>query len=225
MRILLVVPRQRQIVACSSTAVGRAARWHAAMHHGRAGSVGMLITPRLCTYRYNVMLHYWSGCASDRGTAMQQQGHACEHTVLLLALPALCLTVAAEEDIHLPVAHPSVGHWHDVLLQAGTILGGHADARKSAAKNIKLRDNWPPQGVEAARNSPLSQETPAWRRAHSLLLTARLRLNLHAPLTGLAWGQQCMGALVQVTVCSQRAFAVDTRAFSVTPAPPTRQKH
>ena len=52
---------------------------------------------------------------------MQQQRCACEQTAALLALPALCLVVAAEEDIHLSVAHPPVGHWHDVLLQAGAV--------------------------------------------------------------------------------------------------------
>ena len=123
-----------------------------------------------------------------------QQPCVCEPTAAQLALPALCLIVAAEEDIHLPVAHSPVGHWHNVLLQAGALwvdMLPHASLQPEATSHET-------SGLRVSLQQAVCPRPKRhWPGAAHSFAAIRLRPNLHAPPTGLAWGQQCIGPLVQ----------------------------
>ena len=109
------------------------------------------ITLWLCTHGYNAMLHECQPARQKTGALPVQQLHcACQQAAALLASPALCLVAAAEEDIHLPVAHPPVGHWHNVLLQAGAYWADMLTRASLRPTASKPQDLWPPLNVTAA---------------------------------------------------------------------------
>ena len=138
-----------------------------------------------------------------------QQRCACEQRAALLALPALSLIVAAEEDIHLPVAHPPVGHWHNVLLQAGAFwidIRMHASLQPMALSRqtsgclkMSVQQAYAPAPSDTGMALPtaLRQSVCApvsihlqlvWRGASSAWDPGFRSLTGTAPSTPLSWG-------------------------------------